>query len=90
MVKFPPPTSIPGFRVATVIGVGDILKRASTTEATPLNAVQEMGAWEPEGMARRYAPLAPAHFAPHAEIVANLLSGANPAQPPDDTSLVTR
>ncbi len=42
---------------------------------TPLDAVQETGAWESEEMVRRYAHLAPAHLAPHAEIVARLLSG---------------
>ena len=57
---------------------------------TPLNAVQEMGAWESEGMVRRYAHLAPAHLAPHAEIVANLLGGTNAAQSSDDGTSLTR
>jgi integrase len=56
---------------------------------TPLNVVQEMGAWESEGMVRRYAHLAPAHLAPHAEIVANLLSGTSAAQPDDESTLTT-
>ena len=55
---------------------------------TPLNAVQEMGAWESEEMVRRYAHLAPAHLAPHAEIIAKLLSGTSAAQP-DDVSELT-
>ena len=42
---------------------------------TPLNVAQEMGAWQSEEMVRRYAHLAPAHLAPHAEIVANPLGG---------------
>jgi integrase len=50
---------------------------------TPLNVVQEMGAWESEGMVRRYAHLAPAHLAAHAEIVANVLRGTTAAQPKD-------
>ncbi|MDB5924456.1 MAG: integrase family protein [Betaproteobacteria bacterium] len=47
---------------------------------TPLNVVQEMGAWESEGMVRRYAHLAPAHLAAHAEVVAGLLGGTSAAQ----------
>jgi len=53
---------------------------------TPLNVVQEMGAWESEGMVRRYAHLAPAHLAPHAEIVANLLGGTSAAQSVEDSN----
>ena len=56
---------------------------------TPLNVVQEMGAWESEGMVRRYAHLAPAHLAPHAEIVANLLGGTSAAQSEDESKLTT-
>jgi len=51
---------------------------------TPLNVVQEMGAWESEGMVRRYAHLAPAQLAQHAEIVSNLLDGTIAAQPPKE------
>lgn len=40
---------------------------------------QELGAWESEGMVRRYAYLAPAHLAPHAEVIAGLLGGTNAA-----------
>ncbi|MBI2225698.1 MAG: site-specific integrase [Betaproteobacteria bacterium] len=54
---------------------------------TPLNVVQEMGAWESEGMVRRYAHLAPAQLAQHAEIVSNLLDGTIAAQPPKEKEL---
>ena len=48
---------------------------------TPLYVVQEMGAWESEGMVRRYAHLAPANLRHHAEVVSDLLSnGTNPSQ----------
>ena len=40
-------------------------------------------------MVRRYAHLAPAHLAPHAEIVANLLGGTNAAQTEDEGKLTT-
>ena len=48
---------------------------------TPMYVVQEMGAWESEGMVRRYAHLAPAHLAVHAEVIAGLLGGTELAQP---------
>lgn len=48
---------------------------------TPLYVVQEMGAWESAEMVRRYAHLAPAHLAKHAEVVATLLGGTDAAQP---------
>lgn len=51
--------------------------------------IATLGAWESEGMVRRYAHLAPAHLAPHAEIVANLLSGTSAAQPDDEGELTT-
>ena len=54
---------------------------------TPLNVVQEMGAWESEGMVRRYAHLAPAQLAQHAEIVSNLLDGTIAAQSPKEKGL---
>lgn len=54
---------------------------------TPLNVVQEMGAWESEGMVRRYAHLAPAQLAQHAEVVSNLLNGTIAAQPPKEKGL---
>lgn len=41
---------------------------------TPLYVVQEMGAWETASMVRRYAHLAPAYLAAHAEVVANVLA----------------
>ncbi len=47
---------------------------------TPLYVVQEMGAWESEGMVRRYAHLAPANLQRHAELVSGLLDGTNLAQ----------
>jgi len=46
---------------------------------TPSNVLQEMGAWESEGMVQRYAHLAPANFAEHAEKIAGLV-GTNSAQ----------
>lgn len=54
---------------------------------TPLNVVQEMGAWESEGMVRLYAHLAPAQLAQHAEVVSNLLDGTIAAQPPKEKGL---
>jgi integrase len=51
---------------------------------TPLYVVQEMGAWESEGMVRRYAHLAPAHLAKHAEVISAMLDGTNSAQPEKD------
>ena len=48
---------------------------------TPLNVLQEMGAWESEAMVRRYAHLAPAQLVQHAEIITNLLDGTTTAQP---------
>ena len=43
---------------------------------TPLYALQEMGGWKSMEMVRRYAHLAPAHLAPHAEVVGQMLSVA--------------
>ena len=57
---------------------------------TPLNVVQEMGAWESEGMVRRYAHLAPAQLAQHAEVVSGLLDGTIAAQPAKEKGLVVR
>lgn len=54
---------------------------------TPLYVVQEMGAWESAEMVRRYAHLAPAHLAKHAEVVADLLSDTNAAQGQKDKGL---
>jgi len=54
---------------------------------TPLYVVQEMGAWESAEMVRRYAHLAPAHLVKHAEVVANLLSDTNTAQPTNEKRL---
>ena len=51
---------------------------------TPLYVVQEMGAWQSEGMVRRYAHLGPAHLAQHAEVIAAMLKGTDTAQPSED------
>jgi len=51
---------------------------------TPANVLQEMGAWESEGMVRRYAHLAPAHLAEHAERIAGLIGGTDLAQPANE------
>ncbi len=56
---------------------------------TPLNVLQEMGAWESEGMVRRYAHLAPAQLAQHAEVVSKLLDGTIATQPAKEGELTT-
>ena len=45
----------------------------------PLYVVQEMGAWQSEGIVRRYAHLRPAHLAQHAEVITAMLKGTIPA-----------
>lgn len=57
---------------------GDLTELES---ALPTNVLQEMGAWESEGMVRRYAHLASAHLAEHAERIAGLVGGTDLAQP---------
>lgn len=47
---------------------------------TPLYDLQEMGAWKSAEMVRRYAHLAPAHMAKHADVVGNLLCDTNTSQ----------
>ena len=47
---------------------------------TPMYDLQEMGGWKSAEMVRRYAHLAPAQMAKHAEIVGNLLCVTNTAQ----------
>lgn len=47
---------------------------------TPMYDLQEMGGWESAKMVRRYAHLAPAQMAKHAEVVGNLLNATNTAQ----------
>ena len=47
---------------------------------TPMYDLQEMGGWKSTEMVRRYAHLAPAHMAKHAEIVGTLLCATNTAQ----------
>lgn len=42
-------------------------------EGTPLFVLQELGGWSSEAMVKRYAHLAPHHFAQHAEVVGQLL-----------------
>ncbi len=52
-----------------------------TQNGVPLNALQEMGAWQTGEMVRRYAHLAPEQFARHAQVVDGLMvSGTNAAQ----------
>lgn len=47
---------------------------------TPMYDLQEMGGWKSAEMVRRYAHLAPAQMAKHAEVVGNLLNVTNTAQ----------
>lgn len=47
---------------------------------TPMYDLQEMGGWKSSEMVRRYAHLAPAQMAKHAEVVGNLLYGTITAQ----------
>lgn len=42
-------------------------------EGTPLYVLQELGGWSNESMVKRYAHLAPHHYAAHAETVGQLL-----------------
>jgi integrase len=54
-----------------------------TQNGVPLNALQEMGAWQTGEMVRRYAHLAPEQFARHAQVVDGLMvGGTNSAQNP--------
>ena len=50
-----------------------------TQNGVPLNALQEMGAWQSAEMVRRYAHLGSEHIARHASVVDHLL-GTNPSQ----------
>ncbi len=55
-----------------------------TQNGVPLNALQEMGAWQSAEMVRRYAHLAPEQFIRHAQVVDQLMtSGTNSAQSAD-------
>jgi len=47
---------------------------------TPMYDLQEMGGWKSAEMVRRYAHLAPAQMARHAEKVGNLILVTNTAQ----------
>lgn len=49
-----------------------------TQNGVPLNALQEMGAWQSAEMVRRYAHLGSEHVARHASVVDHLL-GTNPS-----------
>lgn len=61
-----------------------------TQNGVPLNALQEMGAWQSGEMVRRYAHLAPEQFARHAQVVDTLMAeGTNAAQSPRKGSAVT-
>lgn len=42
-------------------------------EGTPLYVLQELGGWSDEAMVKRYAHLAPHHYAQHAEAITQLL-----------------
>lgn len=47
---------------------------------TPMYDLQEMGGWKSAEMVRRYAHLAPAQMAKHAEVIGTLLNVTNTAQ----------
>jgi integrase len=47
---------------------------------TPLYDLQEMGGWKSAEMVRRYAHLAPAQMAKHAEIIGTILNDTNTSQ----------
>jgi len=54
-----------------------------TRNGEPLNALQEMGAWQSEMVRRRYAHLAPEQFMQHAQVVDQLMvEGTTTAQKP--------
>ena len=55
---------------------------------TPLYDLQEMGGWKSDSMVRRYAHLAPANLAKHAEVISPLLEGTNLAQSAKNKGLV--
>jgi len=56
---------------------------------TPLYDLQEMGGWKSEKMVRRYAHLAPANLAKHAQVVGRLLDGTNLAQSTNEKEVET-
>jgi integrase len=56
---------------------------------TPLYDLQEMGGWKSDSMVRRYAHLAPANFAKHAEVVGRVLMGTNLTQAQNEKSLAS-
>ena len=51
-----------------------------TQNGVPLNAIQEMGAWQSADMVRRYAHLALEQFGQHAKVVDELLNGTFTSQ----------
>lgn len=56
-----------------------------TQNGVPLNALQEMGAWQSAEMVRRYAHLAPEQFIRHAQVVDQLMvDDTTASQPADD------
>jgi len=61
-----------------------------TQNGVPMNALQEMGAWQSAEMVRRYAHLGPAEFMRHAQVVDQLMSGGTNAaqgpQAPDESA----
>jgi len=59
----------------------EAVRLASQAGVSRANVLQEMVAWESEGMVRRNAHLAPAHLAEHAERIAGLIGGTDLAQP---------
>ena len=60
-----------------------------TQNGVPLNALQEMGAWQSAEMVRRYAHLAPEQFIRHAQVVDQLMAGVTSAPQPIDAKRVT-
>jgi len=57
----------------------EAVKLARQDRVSRTKVAQELGAWESEGMVRRYAHLAPAHLAEYAERIAGLIGGTNSA-----------
>lgn len=60
-----------------------------TQNGVPLNALQEMGAWQSAEMVRRYAHLAPEQFIRHAQVVDQLMVGGTSAPQPINDKRVT-
>ena len=60
-----------------------------TQNGVPLNALQEMEAWQSAEMVRRYAHLAPEQFIRHAQVVDQLMAGVTSAPQPINAKRVT-